>query len=206
MTPILIQDSAGSVTIFLEDTAGAPATGLVDTDVTADTKKAGASSFSAHALTVSNFTELSGGFYEIDITALDTSTLGNFYLRVQGGTIKTALTVSFVVLAAPVNPPTVTPPTTVAIFGFVYGPDAAPEVGATVTARILGAPTVLRTGTLSTNGIGISQGLVTVATDDDGFFTIDLIAGSNVDLFISAASYRRTFLVPTTSTSLFDIP
>jgi len=203
MTPILIQGSTGSVTIFLETTAGAPATGLADTDVTADTKKAGAGSFSAHALTVSNFTELSGGFYEIDVTALDTDTLGNFYLRVQGATIKTALTVSFVVVAAPVNPPTVTPPTTVAIFGFVYGPDAAPLAGASVSARILGSPTVLHPGD---EGLVVSQDLVVALTDNDGFFTIDLIAGTNVDLFISAARFRRTFLVPTTSTNLFDIP
>ncbi len=203
MTPILIQNSAGSVTIYLETTTGAPATGLAETDVTADTKKAGAGSFSAHALTDLNFTELGGGFYEIDVSATDTNTLGNFYLRVQGGTIKTALTVSFVVVAAPVNPPTVTPPTTVAIFGYIYGPDATPLSGASVTARILGTPTVLHPGD---DGLVISQGLVVVETDTDGFFTISLIAGVSVDFFISEAGYRRTFVVPSTSTNLFDIP
>jgi hypothetical protein len=202
VTPILIQDSAGSVTLYLETTAGAPATGLADTDVTADIKKAGAGSFSAHALSPANFTELSGGFYEIDLAAADTDTLGNIHLRVQGGTIKTALAIAFVVDSAPVASPSVSPPTTVAIFGYIYGPDAQPLPGASITARILGSPTVIP----GTDSLVISQDLVSAKSDSDGFFTIDLIAGTNVDLFISAAGYRRTFLVPSTSTNLFNIP
>jgi len=202
-TPILIQDSAGSVTVFLENTAdGSPATGLVDTDVTADIKKAGAGSFSAHALTSSNFTEISGGYYEVDFAAADTDTLGNLYLRVQGASIRTALSVAYVVAAAPVNPPSVTPPSVVQIFGYVYGADASPLVGASVSGRILSSPTVLFPGD---DGILVNQELVTVKTDNDGFFTIGLISGSNVDILIPAANYRRTILVPTTSTSLFDI-
>lgn len=203
MTATLIQDNAASVTIYLETTAGVPATGLADTDVTADLKKAGAGSFSAHTLTVTNWTELSGGFYDVGLTALDTDTAGNLYLRVQGAAVKTALTVSFVVLAAPVNPPTVTPPDTVAIFGYLYGPDAQPLSGASVVARILGVPTVLKPGS---DGLVVSQDLVSGVTDADGFFTVSLISGTDVDITISAASYRRTFLVPSLSTNLFDIP
>lgn len=203
MTPILIKDNAGSVTIFLENSAdGTPATGLTFSDVTSDLKKAGGS-FAALTLSGSNFTELSGGFYEIDLAAADVDTLGNLHVRVQGGTIRTALTVAFVAATAPVNPSTVTPPTTVAIFGYLYGPDAAPRVGASVRAKILGAPTVLKPGD---DGLAITQELVTGKTDSDGFFTLDLIAGSSVDFSIPAANYRRTFLVPSTSTNVFDIP
>ncbi len=203
MTAILIQNSAGSVTMYVETIAGVPATGLADTDVTADIKKAGAGSFSAHTLTASNWTELSGGFYEIDLAAGDTDTLGNVHLRVQGGTIKTTLTVSFVVVAAPVNPPTVTPPNTVAVFGFLYGPDAEPLAGANITARIVGAPTVLQPGS---DGLAIGQDVISTTTDSDGFFTINLISGVSVDFIISVARDRRTFLVPSTSTNVFDIP
>jgi hypothetical protein len=203
VTPILISDSAGSLTVYLETTAGAPATGLTDTDVTADLRKEGAGSFSSHTLTPSNFTELGGGFYEIDVAAADTSALGNLYLRIQGGTIKTTLAVSFVVDSDPINPPTITPPSIVAIFGYIYGPDAEPVVGVGVTARILGSPTVLHPGN---EGLAIGQELVTSATDSDGFFTINLISGTSVDLFISAARFRRTFVVPSSSANLFDIP
>lgn len=203
MSSTLIQNSAGSVIIFITDNAGAPALSLADTDVTADIKKEGAGSFSAHALTPSNWTELSGGFYEVDLAAADTDVLGNLHLRVQGGTIKTSLIVSFVVVAAPVNPPTITPPGTVAIFGYVYGVDATPLAGASVSARILGSPTVLHPGD---NGIAIGQGVVVGKTDNDGFFSLNLISGTSVDFVISAAQYKRTILVPAVSTQLFDIP
>ena len=203
MTPILIQNSAGSVIVYVEDLTGSPATGLADTDVTADIKKAGAGSFSSHTLSPTNWTELSGGFYEVDLASTDTDVLGDLYLRVQGATIRTALVVSYIVASAPVNPPSVTPPSAVAIFGYVYDPDSQPVAGVTVSARILGSPTVLHPGT---EGLAITQDLVTVETDSDGFFSISLISGVSVDLTISAARYRRTFIVPSISTNLFDIP
>lgn len=203
MSGTLIQNSVGSVTLYITGTAGAPALGLADTDVTADIKKQGAGSFSAHTLTPSNWTELSGGFYEVDFAAADTDTLGNLHLRVQGGTINTSLICAYVVVAAPVNPPTVTPPNTVAIFGYVYGVDASPVAGASVSAKILGSPTVLHPGS---DGLAIEQGLVVGTTDSDGFFTLNLIAGVDADITISAARYRRTILVPSTSANLFDIP
>ena len=203
MTPILIKDNVGSITIFLENSAdGTPATGLLFSGVTSDLKKAGGA-FASHTLTGSNFTELSAGFYEIDLAAADVDTLGNLHLRVQGATIRTALTVSFVAVSVPATPSTVTPPGTVAIFGYLYGPDAAPVVSGAVRAKILGAPTVLHPGD---DGLAISQELVTGKTDSDGFFTLDLIAGTSVDFSIPAANYRRTFLVPSTSANVFDIP
>lgn len=203
MSGILIQSSAGSVTLFIADIAGDPAIGLVDTDVTADIKKEGAGGFTAHALTALNWTELGGGFYEVDLALLDTDTLGNLYVRVQGATIRTSLTSAYVVAAAPVNPPTVTPPGVVAVFGYVYHPDASPLVGASVSARILGTPTVLHPGS---EGLVVSQDLIATRTDSDGFFTLNLISGSSVDFIISSAGYRRTFLVPGIATNVFDIP
>lgn len=203
MAGTLIQNSAGSVTLFITDSAGAPALGLVDTDVTADIKKEGAAGFSAHALTTLNWTELSGGFYEIDLAITDTDVLGNLHVRVQGGTVRTSLVCSYVIATAPVNLPTVTPPSTVAVFGYVYHPDASPLAGASVSARILGIPTVLHPGS---EGLVISQNLVVAKTDSNGFFTVNLISGTAVDFIISAAGYRRTFSVPGVSTNLFDIP
>lgn len=203
MTGILIQNSVGTVTVFMADTAGAPALGLVDTDVTADTKKEGAGAFSAYALTASNWTELSGGFYHVSLSAAEVDTLGNLYLRVQGAGLKTSLECSYVVAAAPVNPPSVTPPSTVAIFGYVYGPDAQPLAGASVSARILGSPTILHPGT---DGLVVAQDVVVGTTDTSGFFTLNLVVGVNMDIIISAAGYKRTITVPSTSTNLFDLP
>lgn len=203
MAATLIQSNSGSVTVFIQDTAGAPAVGLVDTDVTADLKKEGAASFVAYVLSPLNWLELGDGFYAIALTATETDTIGNLYLRAQGGTIKTTLTVAYVAESAPVNPPVVTPPTSTPIFGYVYKTDSTPLVGATVSARILGSPTVLHPGT---DGLVVGQETVVVRTDSSGFFSINLIAGTNVDFLISAANYRRTFLVPSVATNVFDIP
>jgi hypothetical protein len=202
MTTFLIQDSAGSITLFIEDTAGAPATGLAYTDVTADLKKEGGS-FVAFTLTALNWTELDEGFYEVDLADTDTGVLGNTYLRVQGGTVRTSVASAYVAALVPATPPSVTPPTTVAIFGYVYSPSADPIAGARVTARTLGTPTVVHPGS---EGVLIGSDIISVETDAYGFFTMDLIAGTNVAVNIGVANYKRTFLVPSSSTNIFDIP
>jgi len=72
-----------------------------------------------------------------------------------------------------------------------------------VSARILAQPTILHP---QSEGMILSTGLVTALTDVDGFFTISLVAGAQVDVFIPASGYRRTLTVPASSVNLFDIP
>jgi len=199
----LIQGSAGSFLVYLvDDTTGLPATGLVDTAITADLKKA-SGAFAAFAVTATNFSEHSAGFYEIDLVEADTNVLGNLYLRVQGATVKTFLAQGYVVATVADVPSTVVAPPFVAIFGYAYRPDATPMADISVSARILSSPAVLFTGT---DGMVIGQELVTTTTDSDGFFSMNLIPGTSVDFFISAARYRRTFRVPAATTSVFEIP
>lgn len=150
-----------------------------------------------------DWTELGAGFYELDLTAADTDTLGSFAVRVTGTTIRSSLETATVVVATPSSPtPSQTVPTTT-LFGYLYDAEGEPLVGASIGVRVLSQPTVLHPGT---EGLVVSTGLVSTETDSTGYFTVTLVAGTAVDVFIPAANYRRTITVPSTSSNLFDIP
>lgn len=200
--PILVKDSTGSITVQLVDTAGSPLTGLTFVDVTADLRKAGGA-FASLTLTVSNFVEIGLGTYQVNLAAGDTDTLGNLDLRLSGPTIQTYLITAYVAESV-VTAPTTTPdlPTT-SLFGFVRGPDNDPVVGASVSYRILSLPSIVNP---NGDAVLLSSELVTTTTDSEGFFTLPIIAGAVVDVFIPVSSYRRTLTVPAASTNIFQIP
>ena len=199
---ILLQDTAGSVTVYLELSAGGPATGLTDTDVLVDTKKEGETSFTSKPLTVSNFVEVGGGTYSISLSATDTDVLGNLYLRVTGASIETSLVTAYVAATVPVNPTSSLSINTTSLFGYIVDIQGNPISGASVSARVLATPSI---GS-STEEYIKSDTLVSAKSDTDGFFTITLITGSQIDIYIPSAGYRRTIQVPSASTNLFDIP
>jgi hypothetical protein len=203
-SPILIVDTVGSITLYLElSSDGSPATGLTFADITADLRKAGAPAFVSKTLTALNFTELGAGFYELDLSATDTDTLGNMYVRIIGATVDTVLESVFIADETPTSVVTVQSIPSTSLFGFVYRPNGDPLPGVTVSARVLSMPTVLHP---DEEALLIGTELTTVSTDSDGFFTISLVTGSEVDLFIPAANYRRTLQVPSSSQNLFSIP
>jgi hypothetical protein len=149
-----------------------------------------------------DFTELGGGSYELDLTTSETDTLGQFFVRISGTTIRTVV-LSATVAVATANPPTpdLTIPTTT-VFGYVRDAGGSAVSGTSVGIRVLSVPTILHP---TTEGLVLSNELLSSTTDTDGFFTIDLVTGSQVEVFIPVAGYKRTFLVPTASTNLFDI-
>jgi hypothetical protein len=198
---ILLQDTAGSVTVYLELSAGGPATGLTFADVLADLKKEGESSFSAMSLSGSNFVEVGGGTYSITLATTDTDVLGNLYIRVSGATVETTLVLGYVAASAPVNPTTPLSINTTALFGYIVDLQGTPVSGASVSARVLATPAI---GS-STEDYIQADTLVTAKSDADGFFTIVLISGAQVDFYIPSAGYRRTLQVPSSSTNVFDI-
>lgn len=201
-TPILLQDNTGSVSFFLEDSDGDPVTGLTDADVTADLKKSGGS-FASFALSGGNFTEIGLGFYEIDLAAADTDTLGNLYLRLSGPLFKSTLVSAFVAESVPVNPTTPISIPKTDLFGYVYQSNGEPASNVSVSARVLVQPTLLNP---SGEAVAIKTELVTVKTDSDGYFIISLLTGADVDVFIPSVNYRRTLQVPASSQNLFSIP
>lgn len=204
MSMIAVNGTAVSITLYLTLASdGSAATGLTFSDVTCDLKKSGGS-FAPKTLDGTNFTEISGGFYELDLAATDTDVDGNLYVRVQGGTIDPVLETVFVTSTAPTTSAASSQSVSlVNLFGYVYGPDGTPSAGASVSARILATPSILHPGE---EGLLISSGLTTVKTDSSGYFILPLIVGSDVDVFIPSANYRRTISVPNSSQNLFDIP
>lgn len=200
---ILLQSVASTVTVYVELTAGGAATGLLFSDVTVEIQKQGGSyALMNPVLDGTSWTEVGSGTYTVDLSANDTDTLGNMYLRVTGATVKTTLSPLFISEAAPA--PTATlPVATTLLFGYVLDAQGQPLAGAAVSARILANPSV---GFSGTEGYVQGATLVTANTDGSGFFQISLVTGAQVDFFIPSATYRRTLEVPVDSTNVFDIP
>jgi hypothetical protein len=203
-TPLLLQSTPSSVVVYLELSTGLPATTLLFSDVTAGLKKEGAA-FLPFVLTALNWTNLGGGFYDVAVTAGDTNTLGSLYFSFTGATIKPGLLaarVAVAVAAPPLPPAPFTPPTTT-IFGYIYDQLGAPKEGVSISVRTISMPTIIHP---TTDGILISEGFETAITDSTGFFTFDLLTGTQVEFVIPDGNYRRVLTVPGSSSNLFDIP
>lgn len=203
-TPLLIQNAATSVIVYLELQAGGAAEGLTFSDVTAGLKKNGGA-FAGFTLDVTNFTEIGDGFYEVDLESGDTDTLGSLYLSFIGADFKTALLSCYVttpVTAPPIPAPGFTPSVT-DIFGYVYTTAGVPMSGVRVVARVTQQPTIVHP---TTDGILIGSGFEVTTTDSVGFFTLSLLTGATVEFIITDANYRRTIEIPGSSANLFDIP
>jgi hypothetical protein len=200
---ILLQNTASGVTVYLELTSGGPATGITFSDIYVDLKKEGESSFTSKVIDAVNFVEISGGTYQLTLAASDTDTLGNMYVRFTGSSIKTALTTVYVSATAPASTSSPLSISTTALFGYIVDLQGQPVSGSSVSARVLATPSI---GYAGTEEFVQSTSLITAKSGSDGFFTISLVTGSEVDIYISAANYRRTLQVPTTSQNIFDIP
>jgi hypothetical protein len=149
-----------------------------------------------------NFREFSGGFYELDLATTDTSVAGSLDIRWAGATLRTGLLTAFVARVTPTNPVSTQPPPLSSLFGFIYDSSGNPVFCAAISVRVLSQPTILHP---ATEGMVLASGLVTALSDTDGFFTLTLVAGSQVDVIIPAAGFRRTLTVPATASNLFDI-
>lgn len=201
---VAVQGTPVSFVVYLElQSDGTAATGLTFSDVACYLKK-DSGSFAPKTLDGTNFTEIGSGFYELDLAASDTDTVGNLYVRVQGGTIRATVGVVYVTSTTPVTTSaTAQSISTTSLFGYIYDSAGAPVSGAAISARILSSPLLLHPGD---DGVAITTGLTTVKSDGDGFFALSLVSGTVVDIIIPTVNYRRTVTVPSSSANLFDIP
>ena len=202
MSTILVQNAVGSITLFLQNAALAPVTGLTFADVTVDLQKAGAGSFSNKVLTAPDFVELDGGFYTLNLSATETDTLGNLNIRVSGATISTYHTTAYIAANAVTVPPVSLSIPQTTIYGYVYDPAGNPVSGASVSAKILNIPTILQ----ATEGVLLVTKSVVTKTDTSGYFSLDLVTGATVAIAIPSANYRRNLQVPASDSNLFELP
>lgn len=150
-----------------------------------------------------NWTEFGLGYYELDLSATETDTAGSLDIRFSGPTIRTTLLTAFVTANASPNPIATAAPPTSSLFGLIYDAGGSPVADVAVSARVLSTPTLLHP---DVEGMALTSQLVTVTTDSDGFFSMTLVSGAVIDIFIPFVNFRRTLTVPSTATNLFSIP
>ncbi len=200
LTPILLQNTSSSITFYLSTVAGAPATGIAYSAVTAGLKKEGEATFSAFAVTALNWHEISNGYYYLDVSSSNTNIIGNLYLNLSITNVNPALLIAYVATtpSVPVTPvPTV--PGTASLFGFILDAQGSPVPNAAVSFKVLGAP-------VTVTGSGYTTSPVVVKSDSTGYFSVSLVEGLTVDVICAAVNYRRTLTVPSADSNLFLVP
>lgn len=180
----------------LVDSNDSPKTGLVYTDVTCSYLKYGASSFVGKTLTALNFTEIGLGAYYIEFTSSELDTLKTFQWIVSGASIKQApFFANIVAVSSPSTPVSVQ---TCAVFGYMQSLSGDPRVGSSVFARVLSSPQ------LQGNFLISNDTYINTSTDLNGYFSLELLRGATVEIFIPDSNYRRQIRVPNSvSANLF---
>ena len=171
-----------------------PVTGVVFGSVTCEYRKAGAASFTAKTVTAPNFRELGNGFYGITFTAGELDTLGVFAWVVNGAGFAQSANTADIVSAASATtlPPSIQ---TCILTGHILDALGDPVVGAAVSARLIGMPTILGT-------YGLSEDYISVKTNNNGEFFLEIARLAQVDVTISVMNYRRTLTVPNAATAV----
>lgn len=199
MSQIVVQSVPEELICTLTDADSEPVTGLTSSDVTCQIRKAGEGSFSSKALTGLNFVEVGSGVYTLIPTAANIDTIGVFVWTIDGAAIKQFVGVANIVSAETSN--TVSTLDTCVITGHVFTLSGNPVIGATVSARVLGKPTILN------NNVGILDESVSTTTDNTGQFFLLLARLAEVEVVIPSMNYRRILTVPNdTNADLFEVP
>lgn len=153
--------------------------------------------FSTTAVNGSTFwKEIGSGVYTVEFTAAELNTVGSFVFKITGATINQFVGVATIQAAG--NAQTLKTVGTCIVTGHVYDVSGLPLQNASVSARVVGFPTIL-------TDVVLSDSNVSVLTDANGEFFITLARLALVDITIPAANYRRQITVPSQATvNLFD--
>jgi hypothetical protein len=196
MSKQVTQSVAVDIPIILT-LANVAVTGLTDADVTAQIRKEGGA-FAAKALTGSNFVEVGNGIYDFTLDATDVDTLGSLTIVITGAGIDQSTTIIEVVAASVAT--SVVSLQTCVISGHVHDATGQPVPGASVSARVVGLPSIEQ------SQAAVTDDLVTAKTNSNGEFFITLVRLADVEIFISASNFRRRLVVPNqASAQLFAI-
>lgn len=198
MGQIVVQGAPAALTIAMMNLAGSPAVGLTSASVTCQFRVEGDNVFASKALDGSNFTELGNGFYQINFTAADLSTVGSFIFILAGSGLRQASNEAQVVSTISTIPTTPAALPICRLTGAISSLGGGPVEGAAVSVRVLGMPTI-------EGVVGITDDQQTANTDFNGVFFLDLVQLSVVEVFIPRINYRRQLTVPAlASANLFS--
>lgn len=188
---------------------GLPRTGILFNQIDVSLKKSTQSIFQAKAITGPEFRENGSGVYEVLFSNTDLNTIGSFLYIVNSNVvlplpaIRQFIGQAVVQSSSTYTPGTISLPTNL-LTGNLIDLSGQPLIGEAVSARIMAAPTILG----STPNIGgVASDIVATKTDSGGFFALEVLQRSIIDVTIPVINYRRTLTVPANSTNiLFDIP
>ena len=141
---------------------------------------------------VTSWVEVGSGVYEVEFSATDLDTLGSFVYKVTGATIVQYVEVADVVAAGVAT--TVATVDTCVISGHVFSIAGKALPNATVSARVLGSPSV-------SGAVGIGDSLAYARTDANGEFFLELARLASVDITIPKMGYRRQLVVPNSASA-----
>jgi hypothetical protein len=200
MAPILVQNTAGVITVLLELQTGGPALGLTFAAVTVSLRKATETVFNLITLDDTTFVERGEGVYDITLSSADTDVVGNFYVKVSGTVVITDLFPGYVTDVMPVPPASIpTPVGTSGLYGYILDASGVGVNDVPVVARVAATPTM-------SPDAGFAFSTKVTHTDANGYFFLTLVEGLTVAITIPAINYNRTLVVPIDNANLFSIP
>lgn len=186
---------------------GDPRTGIIYTQVDVTYKKSNQITFTAKTLAATDFRENGLGVYEILFSAAELNTIGSFiFVVTRNLTLPSPGIRQFIGLAdvqTHLATGTIFLNTNV-LTGNLVDLSGVALVDVAVSARVLEAPEIL--GVYPNVG-GIGTDIIGARTDSSGFFALEVLQNSLVDISIPRIGYRRTLRVPAnTSDVLFNLP
>jgi hypothetical protein len=144
-----------------------------------------------------------GGYYSVLLSPLDLNTLDSFLYTVDSYPVAGAFdeferTIEVIPATSAESE---TPPSlaTCVLKDNVVDLAGNPVANISVSARMLAVPAVAQ-------GVGVEDQVVTATTDANGFFQLSVLQSATIDIVIPKIGYRRTLVVPnTTSANLFEV-
>ena len=206
---IVIQGEPSWVPVIASDVnTGGARLGILDSQVDVVFKKNTQAAFQVKTIDVNNWRENGLGVYEILFLAGDLDITGSFlYVVTNNGTLPAPAIRQFIGQAnveeslAYVEGQ-VSFDSNILTGNLVDG-RGAPLVDAAISARIVELPTVLG---LPDSRAGVGLDLISARTNSAGFFALEVIQGSLIDVVIPIVGYRRTLRVPNNATNkLFEL-
>ena len=188
------QDVASERTVFLS-LAGIPSATVLPANVLCSIKKSGQIGFSSKLLTIENWINLGGGYYNLKFSVEDMSRVGTFVYTLVGADFDNFAYDEFVILAAE---DTTTKDKCIVSGQFIsLSGDTAKQIR--VTARTVDFPA--KTGDRIVSGDEVFTYL-----DFQGKFELPLLRGSTVIIEVPRAAIRNQVNIPDTATAnLIDL-